>query len=461
MNSSRLTFGFYAILIIWIISLFWRSPYYGAEEDSFTAVCTAYESYTSGEYHMSRLPGHPVFEYLLRYTYDLRGLMWPLLIGLGALLSGIFTQKLTSYYKWDNKRQFLTLGLFLTPAMTIALTETMEYTLSLATLLMAWYYAEKRQALVAAICLALATGLRLPNLMYGLPIFLLLIQRTQWKWAVSFAALSFALSSVFYYPVWAKYGWDFFNTYDLPYPSLLKVVYKGTIGAWGIVGVVGLGVASLTIRWKDVLQNVTRWQNAPYLLALLFSLGLFLLLPEKSVFLLPFTFIFGVLFISRLETKWGYYGFALLILNPFLLGTDLVERYRGIPEEEADLQFTAGGQTMGVQILLPDPGAKRRNKHRSTDILSNAMRQLPEGSVVVTGWWYPMIEVELIDQPSFIDRKQLYHFYYIDESTMIDAMKEGKSIFYAPEAEIFNRQKYGHDLLSRYGQPLIDSETRP
>ncbi len=380
--------------------------------------------------------------------------MWPLFIALGTVVSAVFVQGILKHHKIEGIRRFLVLGLFLTPAMTIANTETMEYTLSLAFLLGAWWHGERRHFLYAAIFLSIAVGLRLPNLIYGLPLFVLFIQRTNIRIALSFAAITFLLSAFWYVPVYLSYGWDFFNTYSLPYPPLFKVLYKGTVGAWGIMGSIALLGSALFIHWKEVFTALRKPIALPYLTALILSLFIFIALPEKSVFLLPFTLVFGMLLLKFVKKPFGHFTHAVLLLNPILLGTDLVDENRGIPPSEVDYILSAGSQSMGIQLFLPDPGAKRRNKDRFTRELDQQLRTLPPNSVVVTGWWYPMLEVLHVDQPEFYRSRGIEHFYYIDESSMRDAMKAGKSIFYAPEAEIFNIQKYGHALLSRYGQPI-------
>lgn len=456
-----------ALVVFWAIIAGFHLGY-GNEEDSWTAAYTAYETYSTGTYHLSRLPGHPVFEYLLSKLWLVRIIAWPILISGGAVLAAFFSFKIYQLHHPKQQNEGWLAALFLTPVMTLALGETMEYTLSLATLVIAWWFAEKKSWLGAAVLLALSTGLRLPNLIYGAPIFLLFIQRSSVSKSFSFATLSFALSALLYLPVYLKFGWGFFDTYSLPYPPLLKILYKGTVGTWGILGAVGLLICYLGFKWKEALSSLVKWTYLPYTLLLFISLGLFIALPEKSAFLLPFTLVFGMITLHFTKAKWAKVGFTLLLLNPLFLGTDLVDEYRGVPANKMDYILEAGGQKMGIKWFYLSPGTKAKNKLNTVDLIEEKLLELEEPALVVTGWWYPFLQMRDIENPSSrydeifgIKRKRddIEYVYYADENIVQDAIRSGKSIFFTPEADIYNEQRYGHMLISEYGTPLFQADT--
>lgn len=448
-----------ALLLLWIgIHIF--SIYgngYGVEEDSLTAAYTAYEIYSTGEYHISRLPGHPVFEILLGSTWPIRQLMWPIFIGLGVFLTAIFGRQIVERHGVEKRISFLFLGIIFLPVMQFTLGETMEYSLALGTMVAAWNYSQRGNWWASAIFLALSTGLRIPNLIFGLPLFLILLQKRNAQSGLLFGILTFALSIAIYIPVYQIFGLEFFSTYELPYPPLLKILYKGTVGVWGILGLIGLGIALFGVQWKRVFKLINL-EFFAYVLAFIFSIGLFIGLPEKSAFLLPFAVLLGGFTLRFSRPKYLKIGFTILLLNPFLLGTDLVDEYRGIPEEEVDISIPAGGQTMGIQLFLPNPAAKMENKQQTVLKLIAEMNNIENEAFIVTGWWYPFLQMAHFEYP--LDRipNNIEYVYYADENQIITALREGKSIFFTPEAEIFNVQRYGHDLLSRYGKPLINTE---
>ncbi|NVK28227.1 MAG: hypothetical protein HWE14_09295 [Flavobacteriia bacterium] len=442
------------IVIVWIGIILALKPWYGVEEDSYTAAHTAYLAYESDSYQLSRLPGHPIFEYALRYTWNVRDVFWPFLIGFGLFISAIFTKQIFEKYCDDKIKGVLLAGLFLTPATAIALGETMEYTLALGTLIMSWYYGDSKRWILAALFLAISAGLRLPNLIFGLPIFFMIWRGRDWKSAVAFALSSFTVTTLFYYPVWNQYGAAFFDTYDLPYPPLLKVFYKGTIGALGILGSLGLLIALAGLNLKNAVKWLREPAQFPYAVALAFSLGLFLFLPEKSVFLLPFTILLGATVLRFSKKAFAYVGFGLILINPLFLGTDLVDDLRGIPETEADLVLSAGSQQMGIQFFLPNPMLKAENKVETTLFLASEIGRIEKPTLVITGWWYPFLQMHYLENeyPSLPDNVEFV--YYADEEVVQKAISEGKSILFTPEAEVYNEQRYGHDLVSRYGNPL-------
>lgn len=444
------------LLLLWIVlhvfAIFYNG--YGVEEDSLTAAYTAYETYSTGEYHISRLPGHPVFELLLATTWPIRELMWPIFIGLGMMLTGVFGRQILERHGVSREKSFLFLAVLMIPVMRFSLGETMEYTLSLGTLIAAWNYGQKGHWLLAAVFLGISTGLRIPNLIFGLPIFLLIWHRVSFFQSIVFTLSTFALSIAAYIPVYQLLGIEFFDTYELPYPPLLKIIYKGTIGVWGILGLVGIGIGLLGVRWSNVFKRINL-QFAAYVFAFCFSIGLFIALPEKSAFLLPFTVLLTGFILIHAQPKFLKIGFLLLFLNPLFLGTDLVDEYRGIPQEQVDISIPAGGQTLGIQLFFPDAAAKMENKEATVLKLIGELHQIEGEAFVVTGWWYPFLQMAHFQYP--LDRlpMNIEYVYYADENQIMTALREGKSIFFTPEAEIFNEQRYGHDLLARYGKPLI------
>lgn len=447
------------VIVLILLSLFFAKQQnmgYGVEEDSLTAVYTAYESHTSGSYVMSRLPGHPAYEYLLRWLWPVRHWAYPLLNVIGLIMSVVFLHLIFKLTDRDKTRQQITGYLFLIPVMFTSLFETMEYALSLSALIIAWWAAETKRPWLSAVFIVFATGFRLPNLIFGLPLFLMIGHRLNLRTALGFAIVSFLGAGLMYYPVWSVYGPAFFDTYSLPYPPTAKVIYKGTVGVWGLAGSAGIGIAFLGIRWAGVRAAVVRMSALPYLIALVFSIGLYIVLPEKSAFLMPFVVLFGSMVIRFSRLSFLRTGFVLIAMNLMILDVDLVDPYRGVPEDEAEWVLETPTQKVGIDFYgfgYEMRQAKARNKYRTTEKIYESIQETDSPALVVTGWWYPFLQVHLLENNLTFPEGVTY-VYYATEEQIEDAKSQGKSILFTPEADIYNRQRYGHDLLARYGTQI-------
>jgi len=60
-------------------------------------------------------------------------------------------------------------------------------------------------------------------------------------------------------PVYQKYGMDFFSFYNIPYPSIQKVLYKFSIEVWGLIGTLvvygtpAAGTAAAVLAYQLIL----------------------------------------------------------------------------------------------------------------------------------------------------------------------------------------------------------------
>lgn len=429
---------------------------YGVEEDSQTAVVTAHDAHVSGEYIMSRLPGHPAYEYLLRVLWPVHDWAYYGLNLVALLLSFIFLHKIISATIKNPERLRIIGALFLIPVMMTTLWETMEYQLALCMLIVSWWAASKQKYILASIVLALSVGFRLPNLIFGLPLFLMLGMNSNWKKAVFFALGTFLFSSLLYLPVYQAYGIEFFNTYSLPYPPLAKAAYKGTLGVWGVLGSKGIAVLVIGLPWKKLMHLALKKESIPFILSILFSILLYISLPEKSAFLLPFVVLIGSLCVWHTKKGFRDLGFLLIASSVLAFDVELIDENRGAPAEEATYVNSSFSQDVGVDFygfMYPLKRAKALNKQRYTADLYNYLSALESPSYVVAGWWFPFLQVyELEGQ--FNINPNIEFVYYATEEQIEEAKSQGKSILFTPEADIYNEQKYGHGLLARYGQVI-------
>ncbi|TNE28702.1 MAG: hypothetical protein EP346_08430 [Bacteroidetes bacterium] len=465
MNATRVKILLHLAVFAWLFSL-WQFTNYGNEEDAYTAVMTAYESHSSNTYVLSRFPGHPVYEYLLRWLYPVNRIGYSLLSIIATYVSFLLVIRIAKRHMGETKAHWVGITFLLTPIVGIMAWQTMEYMLTLAFLLAAWNSADQKNWMISAIFTALATGCRLPSLMYGLPLFILLWQNSSLSKALFFGGLSFILSCVLYFPVYREYGWDFFTTYDLPYPPIAKVVYKATLGTYGIFQLIAIVWAKAGLKWNTFLINVFKQNSLPVAIAFLMSLGSYIFLPEKSAFLIPFATLGWFILFQYSNQRFSKAIVVMSVLGAFTLGTDLSDDLRGIPSDQASFTLPTGNQDIAVMLFKGPAHAsiiKAENKINTTKKIVRKLDELNQPALVITGWWYPFIQVEelrlknfthIVPDPSEPRRADVEYVYYANEIDIQRAISEGKSIFFTPESEIYNEQRYGHDLVAKYGTPL-------
>lgn len=423
---------------------------YGVEEDSWTAIQTAFEAQKSGEYTLSRLPGHPIFEYLLRWTWNFH--TWAYIafnfIGVGMIL---FAFK-------DFKNETITPGLllFTTVIGLTILGEAMEYSLALASLVLSWYFGNRKAWFWSAVFLAISTGFRLPNLIFGLPLFLLIWKNQNISKSLLFGILTFVISTLFYLTVYLKYGSDFFGTYSLPYPPIFKALYKASIGTFGVLGSVGILINLMGLHWKKLIRFLIAVEGLPYLLAFGFASLLYVLLPEKSAFMLPVVVLLFVGFSTFGRKSIWNWTKPLFVLSFIFFSVDLVDEYRGAPIKATDTSIQLGSQQVGLKWIALNQSlaqGKRVNKLETTKKIIERLKTQKEPALIVTGWWYPFIQVQLTELAIYLP-PEVEYVYYADEDVVRKALSEGKVVLFTPEADVFNLQRYGHNLIAEIGQPI-------
>lgn len=448
------------ISFLLLLVVFWQWGNYGNEEDAWTAAHTAYLSWTDCTYHLSRLPGHPVYEYLLRWLWPAHSWAYSALSILGAWLSALGLYLVAKHWMTSAKATLVATLYIITPIVMTTAWQTMEYSLAMATLIWSFYFGQQRKVFWAGLFLALSVGLRLPNLLFGLPLAFFFLQYS-WKRTLVFGFIAWGFSTLLYWPVYQTLGWAFFDTYELPYPSPVKVLYKGTIGVYGLLGLLAILWLKWKMNWKSLLFSWTDWPRWAMPLAFLISISLFLSLPEKSAFMLPFVAIgWGILAaVSTLKNL--SIAILILLLGIFTFGTDLVDPHRGLKSSQVHFTASAGSQSMGLSLTRGQAWLsvlKAENKWEFANELYSDLSQM-EDAAVVCGWWYPWIQVLEVEKGALPESVQ--YFYYIDEKTTESLASQGISLFFTPEAEIYNRQRYGHDALERYGKPLLNTAPQP
>jgi hypothetical protein len=463
---------------IWLLllgSLLVRLPFilndYGIEEDSWGHVLHTYELRETGIYTISRLPGHPVYEGLLYLISFLS--FSPLAFNGLSLLSGLtciwFFHRIYHWYRFPNPL-LATAAFSVIPVFLIASSYTIDYCVALALVLAAYDQVLRNRWWPAALLLGLATGVRLTSLAMGLPLFLMVwdfsLKRKAILRALGFGLLSFLVAGLCYLPPYFSLGWAFFDTYALPLPPFPKIIYKATLGVFGVTGILGVIIAFGPAVLGKLLGKKHQTQEAPavhvfgwVVTFVLYSVA-YLKVPEKAAFfipILPFLLLFGAYWLPDYGRKILFISLLPAAIFP---GINTSEPHRGIPCAAPSVEKIISGQAICFDPFrgpLAHDYLKRQNKQDYTTLLFETYDQLPTDAVLIAGWWQGMLATRLLQDHN--PRPDVACLYFIPPDDFQKYLDAGRPILYLPEQEAINDRKYGNQLASTHGRvwnPEID-----
>lgn len=453
------------LMLVLLLQLLVRLPLlsegYGIEEDSYGHVLHTQELHQTGVYSISRLPGHPVYEgmlYALSFFSD-APLVFNGLSVLFGLLGLFWFYKIYVFYRLPYPL-LATTALGLLPVYYITSTYTIDYVIALALVLATYLALLRNKWPLAALLLGLAAGVRLTALAMGLPFFLILwdfsFQRAKIFRAMGFGLMAFLVTTICYLPPYFAMGWSFFDTYILPWPPVPKILYKASIGAFGVLGVLGLICSFGPSVWERLMGRKVFGTDVPavhafaWVMVLLIYTGLYIRVPEKSAFvlpMLPFIFLYAAFWMPQQRLKIMYMFF---IPASFVMGINLTDASRG-----ADCSVFSKNLVLANQEICLDPlqgpifheSSKRKNKAAYTQQLIAASQNLPDSAVIIAGWWQGMVLVALRNENP---RPDLVWAYYLPEVTFTSYLKANRPIYFLAEQEVINNRKYNNQLATQH-----------
>ena len=281
---------------------------YGLDSDAVTVAQAAEAFLSTGVYRTSRLPGYPLFEYILTLIIPWAGHIGANLFVLGTyILSVVGFARLVS----ERKERFLLTILFaLTPILLVNAVTTLDYIPGSALIIWCYLCAEKNRHALASILLGLSIACRLTNVLFIIPIFvfLLLRQVTVFK-AILLSLLSILLGFIFYVPIFLHVG---FRMFHVPHPVHRPLTY---ILATGYNGLMLFGpIAGFFILMIFVVKSNTILKSFKKLIQLksatfaveittiVLYVAFFLRLSDETAYLIPIVPFF-YLIISRWLSK--------------------------------------------------------------------------------------------------------------------------------------------------------------
>ena len=427
---------------------------YGVEEDSWGIALAAFHTKISGVYEPSRLPGHPIQELIYSALWGTGPIVYN---GLCAIFSGIAAVYFALILK-HLKFTYFILAAFafaFIPVFYISSTYTIDFVWTEAFVLMSFYYLLKEKYILTGILLGLAIGCRITTGAMLLPFMIVAWQHTNFKenfvTLLKIAIPMAIVSLLAFVPVIKEFGLSFFMYYDqFPYPPFSKVMYKMVIGVFGLIGTLTIAVIStLVIINRKKITFGKLFQNnldkriliASYIIIVLFTISYFRL-PQKSGYMISVLPFFLLLFGYYLNSTYFKALCIALMVSPFLFSINLTDKLRGASYSNYSLIVNVAGQEI---FLDPFSGpifsdySKRKLKTDYTNSVLKKASTINQKTVVIAGWWYNEIMVELIEK----NRNNFVIFeFYIDAVKIENYLRDGYKICYLPEQNIYNDLMY-------------------
>jgi len=445
-------------LVLIVVVMLSRIPFifngFGTEEDSWGLVLNAIQMRESGDYIMSRLPGHPVHELIL----SLFAQPEPWIFNGMSMLFG--TLAVLLFYFWLVRIGFAypfmaSLTLAFVPAMYLSNVYTIDYAWALAFICGSLLAVENKKFVVAGILLGLSCGCRMSSLIMGLPLLIIAYEGEFLIWvrqALRMGVSALLVAVICYILPYTVYGWDFFGTYSLPYPPITKVFFKGSIGVWGVSGMLALVIVVVSavknIRNKAGMffnPKPDKYKVYGFWTVVVLHLILYVLLPEKSAFWIPALPFMIVLIAYYLKNERLYFLVCLLIIiSPFVFSVNISDPHRGASYSETSIKKTISGQEVFFDVFSgPIYGdmSKRKNKEIFCDEVLKRSKDLEAGSVVISEWWYNQLEVT-----RHIGKVKVpVHFVpWLKREELEQLEKDGIKVYYLPETDKINQRRIGN-----------------
>ena len=446
---------------------------HGHEEDSYGLVVNAYEMHSTGHYVASRFPGHPFQEYIYLLIWNQSAWIW-------NLLSSIFSVvAVLAFYRALKKTGMsfameASLMLAFTPLFFIAGTYTIDYAWSLAFVLLSFAALVSGKFTWCGVLLGIAIGCRITSGIFLIPWAMFLFQRmdikTWFGWMMKIAIPCGLIGICMYIPAYLQYGTTFFDYSDqFPYPPVTKVIYKASIGVFGILGLAGILIAKF--RWlfsadKSVVNppSIVTPKRLQWVIAAICILHLisYLRLPQKAGYMLPIVPFVIMLVVMYSPLRMIRIVTMIFMLAPFLFGMNITDELRGSGATGASVTFNISGQEISIDAARGPVLAeqeKRRNKMEYVERVCNYLDTTNQNQIVICGWWYNEIIAERFHRPAYNDLIMLYFYQpcaILNEQASFIATIDLDTcrVYYLPEQDLYNDQMFGQSCTNEIAKPF-------
>lgn len=451
-------------LILFFLALISHLPFlwagYGKEEDAWAQALNARIIWETGVYEVSRLPGHPIYEFLLAGLWPIQHsyFFFNSLSAIATALAVMFFFRIAT--RLDLKNPFtLSLAFAFVPVFYIAGHYTIDYNFALCFLLASFLLLLEKKYIWAGILIGIATGFRISSsgFLVALPLLLLSRDLNLKPW-IKFWVAGLAVSIIAFLPPLFTYGLAFLDFHKPPFPGWANVHYKLTLAVWGLpllLLIFWLILKVLSRKEKrfrlqeDLISERRLWLGTFFIFFM--QMSVFARLPFKAEFFIPavpFLLMLLAVYLRRYQVRL-LAGAA--VVSSFLLGFDYADPYRGGTPSPLAITFQAGGKEIFLDPLQ-GPAIldyqKRQNKSQLVEEVLQWEKQRQEKAWVIAGWYWPEIMLKT-------DEDSLVKFdYYSTEEELQQAQEAGREIFYLPEMDEVNAKLQAHYLADSLGKPL-------
>lgn len=439
---------------------------YGLDGDSWAVALSAIQWNSTGIYDVSRFPGYPVHEFLCHWFVMEE--YWTLNV-ITALVS---TMGITFFVKALEELRFkmpFLAGFALAgiPAVFIHSTTVIDYNIALAFQLMAFYFLVTRRWVLTGIALGMAIGTRLTSGALLLPFVIMVLDddglRPNLERIFRFAFPALLIGACWYSPVYQRYGLEFLTYYDVPYPSIPKVMYKFFLEVWGILGVLAVMVALLSVffseRWIGTEYLFPKSVNLKYVVAWLVAIDLFIIafikLPMESGYLVPVV-PFIILLIGRYVSKPVFVFTAVLMtFSSLLFSITPLNRMDSSTPSSASVSFRVGGEALVLDVLKGPALAyysRRENGMQYSRQVLKVAKRITRPTLIVCGQWYN----QLISMNRDTLSGHVLFAPHINSAELARHFLAGRKILFLPGQERFNEQIKGVNPVV-FGATMLDT----
>lgn len=451
------------LLIIFLSRLPFLLPGYGAEEDTWGLFITAKNISLTGNYEVSRLPGHPLQEYAYSFIWQLGPLAFNLLTALLSTTGIAFFILSLKKLKFEN---YLTAGIILAfiPVVYINSLNAMDYMWALAFIMASFYFLLSDFFILSGIFIGLAVGCRITSAAMIIPFAFWVFDRGNMSESLKKIlrlVFSFTVASVLLFiPVFQKYGFNFFGYVAQIQVSFMHIVYKSTIGVWGLIGlidVITILAMIFVFRSKNILSisaGAIKNKKLIFLCLIIICIYVisFIMLPQKAAFfipLLPFVIILLYIYLNRVALV--AFSFSM-IFSSFFIGINLNDSLRGSDPSRFSIDLKLWEQNVSIDFLLGPVIAdqvKRRNKIDFSEKVIRKINLLERKTVIIAGFWMNDILGKTDSLPA-----NIHLVYYVNEDSLQRFRQAGNDILYLPEQDYYNDKCFKREFTNKFATPF-------
>jgi hypothetical protein len=448
-RSKSFTRGEVLLLAVLLVAVLasrtpWLDAGYGIDADACRVVLAAQHIVETGEYKPSRVPGYPLYEYMVASVVAWGPVATNAMSAVLGCIAVLFFALILRHLAVPA--YLLVAGAFaVVPVVFINSTVTMDYVPALAFVLASTYLVITGRNVAAGICLGLAIGCRLTSGAMWLPLAFwgaMIAPEGQWfRGLILFSAATLVVGTLTFVPVFFTFGLDLLTFVDVVnYPPWQRVLRIGITDVWGysataVVSVVGVLVLLCALHFRQAVKDarVTRALVASGLAILLYVIA-FLRLPLAAGYLVPLVpFTLLVVCLSLPRRFVAAYAGLLILAFLFAPGENEVT-FAGIIRRHHDRRLARLDQTM--KIISRVDGIESK-------------------SIVVAAWELPQIRVYLRPEQR---GKHIYLYFIKSDEQILRYKEQGYQVFYLERLDHYNMEAHHVDLKQHGARPLFESE---